>query len=1260
MSTLEVDTIIDSAGTGSPSFPNGLAVSKAVAGTTNTDATNTGSVILDFTTNQNFVLTLTGNVTLDNPTTEVVGQSGFIVFIQDATGSRTVSLGADYETAAGAGLALSSAASATDVVPYIVAASGRILLGTPQLAFAQGLDMPFGSSQWMYSSGFYPTEIDQSLMFDGTAYLSRTPSVAGNRKTWTFSTWVKLGKIGTASTLFSSGADGSNKTEFTFRADGRFQLFSNTSGIPVGSIVWSPNVYRDPSAWYHLSLVCDTTNATNTNRFRFYVNGVQVTGISGTGGENTWPSQNADLHISTNVAHSTGRLQNNASDYFNGYMADTYFVDGTALDPTNFGEFKNGVWIPKAYTGSYGTNGFHLTYQDDTVSEGFNTVTWTGNGQDNTKISGIGFSPDLVWIKTRSVSDNHVLSDSVRGGNRQLFSNLTEAEFTSTSQLKTFDSDGFTLGTDSAVNGSGRTLAAWAWDAGSSTVSNTDGSITSSVRANPAYGFSIVTWAGNSTNGATVGHGLSSAPSILITKSRTNASSWIFGIGGMSGFGVNDYLTMQTTNAKSSSSTFYQAYGTNTFTTGVSGGAELNKTGNNYVTYCFSEIAGYSKIGSYTGNGSASGPTVTLGFKPAFVMIKNTTTATDWIIKDSTRDTVNPIDANLRPNWPDPEFSNSNHYFDFTDTGFVVKGADNSINKSGDTIIYMAFADTRDLAFWRDQSGNGNDWQPTNLNYQDTVFDSPTNNYATLNPTIRPYTVTPAEIISEGNLKLTCSSNAVSGSAWGTLLLTTGKWYFESTITSVGGGSCNVGFSNNTTAAGLGTYLSDARAYGCFYQTNGQKVINNALTSYGASYTTSDVIGAAFDVDAGTVTFYKNNVSQGAITGLSLYSGSAGWLAAIEGFNGTVHSVNFGQSGFTYTPPTDFLALSTANLPEPSISPANGDSPQDYFNTVLYTGNSTARSISGVGFQPDWTWIKQRASPVRRHHLQDSVRGAGKSLFSDATTAEESSVNYLTSFDTDGFSLGTSSETNGNALTYAAWNWKASNATAVSNTSGSITSQVSANPTAGFSISKYTGTGSTMTWGHGLGATPDFFVVKCINRADEWIAYPLTATGNLTQSLRLNTTAAYTSDSVLHTANSSVLGFGVSGARNNSGDDYICYAFTSIEGYSKISSYTGNGSADGTFVYTGFRPAYVMIKVAGVSGYNWYVFDSVRSEYNLVDRALFPNTSGAEYTPVPIDFLSNGFKLKTTDGGVNNASYSPYIYMAFAENPFKYANARQE
>mgnify|MGYP006398192691 FL=1 len=136
MSTLEVDTIIDSAGTGSPSFPNGLAVSKAVAGTTNTDATNTGSVILDFTTNQNFVLTLTGNVTLDNPTTEVVGQSGFIVFIQDATGSRTVSLGADYETAAGAGLALSSAASATDVVPYIVAASGRILLGTPQLAFA--------------------------------------------------------------------------------------------------------------------------------------------------------------------------------------------------------------------------------------------------------------------------------------------------------------------------------------------------------------------------------------------------------------------------------------------------------------------------------------------------------------------------------------------------------------------------------------------------------------------------------------------------------------------------------------------------------------------------------------------------------------------------------------------------------------------------------------------------------------------------------------------------------------------------------------------------------------------------------------------------------------------------------------------------------------------------------------------------------------------------------------------------------------------
>ena len=326
---------------------------------------------------------------------------------------------------------------------------------------------------------------------------------------------------------------------------------------------------------------------------------------------------------------------------------------------------------------------------------------------------------------------------------------------------------------------------------------------------------------------------------------------------------------------------------------------------------------------------------------------------------------------------------------------------------------------------------------------------------------------------------------------------------------------------------------------------------------------------------------------------------------------------------------------------------------------MLYTGTGASNSVT-VGFQTDFLWLKQR-NAVDNHVLFDVVRGGpSNELYANLTNAEAASTGALISYDSDGFTLGASGDLgryNENGSTYAAWNWKAGG-TGVSNTDGSITSTVSVGATSQqnwFSISQYTGTGSSMTWGHGLGVKPDLFIVKKTNSADEWIVYPLGATGNLTQYLKLHSTSGYTSDSVLETANSSVLGFGSSGARNGSGDDYICYSFANAEGLCKVGSFVGNGNTgDGTFVYTGFRPSFLLIKRTDTTD-NWPIEDNERNPSNLNRNYLLADTSGAEGTVDLRDFLSNGFKMR---GSAQNASGGNYIYLAIASQEFKYANAR--
>ena len=334
------------------------------------------------------------------------------------------------------------------------------------------------------------------------------------------------------------------------------------------------------------------------------------------------------------------------------------------------------------------------------------------------------------------------------------------------------------------------------------------------------------------------------------------------------------------------------------------------------------------------------------------------------------------------------------------------------------------------------------------------------------------------------------------------------------------------------------------------------------------------------------------------------------------------------------------------------------DDPTIYFNTKLYTGNGSTQSITGVGFQPDWVWIKNRGA-VTNHEVADSVRGANKLLKPNDTDAEQSNSNKITSFDSDGFGVGNDANVNQNSTAIVSWNWKAGGAGS-SNSNGSIASTVSANTTAGFSIVSWTGSGSSATIGHGLGATPKYIIVK--NRTDSvnWFLYNhsiITAGASNKSFMTLNETDALGTNGSATTftsVSSTTFGVGTDNIINGSSDNMIAYVFAEKKGYSKFGSYTGNGNADGTFVYTGFKPAWVMFKrTSGTT--NWQILDNKRSTFNPVNKHLRANTSIAEFTNYPVDFLSNGFKFRNTDGD-NNTSGETYIYMAFAESPFVNSN----
>ena len=589
------------------------------------------------------------------------------------------------------------------------------------------------------------------------------------------------------------------------------------------------------------------------------------------------------------------------------------------------------------------------------------------------------------------------------------------------------------------------------------------------------------------------------------------------------------------------------------------------------------------------------------------------------------------------------------------------------VGSYGTNGFYLNFLDNSNntaSTLGKDSSGNGNNFTPNNFSVSsgignDSVSDTPTNNWCTLNALHHRATNTS---FSNGNLQAALPSANATGKAHGSFVVFSGKWYWE------------IKYTGNT---GNFLYVGVASADGQSFQravrgSDGELLPNTGTVS--VSYTTNDIIMVALDVDNGKWYIGKNGsfmLSGDPANGtgfvhndlVTTFNGLMPYFQNATGSGGQTINTNWGQQGFTYTPPTGFVALNSKNLPTPTI--LNG---KKHINSLLYTasnGSHQPKTLTGLDFSPDWVWCKNR-SRNNRHALFDTVRGATKRLRSDGNDNEVADSDTLTSFDSNGFSIGADTGEFGvnasDGSAFVAWCWDAGNST-VTNTNGNISSQVRVNATAGFSIVSYSGNGSNgQTVGHGLGVAPSTIILKSRTVSSNWRVWHKSLAADGSKRLILDQSNASENAGFLNDTapTSTVFTLGSSdNAWNDSGETYIAYCFSEVAGYSKFNSYTGNGSSNGIFVSLGFRPSWIMIKRSSGSE-NWSIFDDARHANESPNgRILRPDSNrseGGNVTNHQIDLLSNGFKCRTSEQKFN-ANGSTYVYWAFASSPAKISRA---
>ena len=569
--------------------------------------------------------------------------------------------------------------------------------------------------------------------------------------------------------------------------------------------------------------------------------------------------------------------------------------------------------------------------------------------------------------------------------------------------------------------------------------------------------------------------------------------------------------------------------------------------------------------------------------------------------------------------------------------------------------FYLKFADnsgTTSTTLGKDSSPNGNNWTPNNFSVtagagNDSLVDSPTNygsdtgaggtlrgNYCTLNP-----------LSNNGGTMLDGNLDFYGPSDWrfagGTIAVSSGKWYIEATHfgASPGNNENNVytffGFIKPSTSIAAGnsqlSYTSSVIGISDSGWAYNFASGSSATTGFGSS----DVASIAIDFTTGSYNIRKNNTS--VASGTMAFTGEL--IPCIFSYESTYRfQPNFGQRPFAYTAPTGFKALCTTNLTTPTIK-----KPSSYFDALAYTGTGASNSISSLGFSPDLVWIKNRGGATS-HAIYDTTRGTQSQLSSDTTGDQVTSSSGLTAFGSNGFTISTSTLVNTSGTQYVSWAWDEA-------------------PIAGMDIVSYTGNGANRTIAHNLGVAPKMVIVKARTTAGADQGWPLwhTSIANTTY-LQLNSSAGTATGADYWNSTSptsSVFSVGTNVAVNALNDTYIAYLFSEVEGFSKFGLYTGNSSADGPFVWCGFRPKFVIVKASN-SAQPWLMHDSVRDDKNIVSKALYPYLSNSEFdygATISYDFLSNGFKLRGTDP-YQNGSGITYIFIAFAESPFKYARAR--
>ena len=646
-------------------------------------------------------------------------------------------------------------------------------------------------------------------------------------------------------------------------------------------------------------------------------------------------------------------------------------------------------------------------------SEHFNVVTWTGNGSSQS-ITGVGFQPDWVWGKERSNTSSNELLDTTRGATNYISTNLTNAQGTSGQGLQSFDADGFTVGNDGAWNQNGETYVAWCWKAnGGTTSSNTDGSITSTVQANTKAGFSIVKYTGDGTSGSTVGHNLGITPEVVIYKRIDASASWIFK---STLLNTDDYLAVNLTDQVfSDSGVFWNgtAPTSTVFTLGNS--ASVNASSGDYIAYCFTPKAGYSKFGSYTGNGSTNGPIVNTGFEPAFLMTKQTNTTSNWVIVDNKRSTTNPRNKGLRPNTTDSESTvGDNMVVDFLTNGFQLKQTSGA-NDNGGTFIYIAFGSDASAA-------------PALPNSFTTNLYTGNSGTQILGTGFQPSLVWIKDRSATRDHNLTDSVRGVTHPIY----MTTGAQLTNSTFLT----SFNTdGFSLGNQAAS-NENLEDFVAWSWkaniipSINTDGDtQTIVSANSAAGfsiASYTGTgsvQTVGHGLSAAPELIILKKISNTQNWNTG----SDEIGWTKYFDGPNTN------GAAGTETTVWNDTAPTSTVvTLGGSNNTNANGEnyimyawqSIAGFSKMGSYTGNGSTQSITGLGFQPSWLLIKNMDS-ARGWQMFDSSRGANQLLFANSNSAEssESAGTSLSSFDSDGFTVGSGNGVNesGDTLLYMAF-----------------------------------------------------------------------------------------------------------------------------------------------------------------------------------------------------------------------------------------------